>query len=89
MTFGYKRVGKFMADLEHGTTVDDMIRMNKYFVSFRLAEVLGAIISILGIWILTTFLFYIALNRMLYQDFNIDADTMIIVSLIGIVINIL
>lgn len=58
-------------------------------LSFTLTEVLGAIISILGIWILTTFLFYFALNRMLYQDFDIDADTMIIVSLIGIVINIL
>lgn len=58
-------------------------------IVFALTEVLGAIVSIIGIWILTTFLFYFALNRMLYQDFDIDADTMIVVSLIGIVINIL
>lgn len=58
-------------------------------IDFALTEVLGAIVSIIGIWILTTFLFYFALNRMLYQDFDIDADTMIVVSLIGIVINIL
>lgn len=53
------------------------------------AEVLGAILSIFGIWLLTTFLFYFALNRLFYQDFNIDADTMMIVSAVGIVINIM
>lgn len=54
-----------------------------------IAEVLGAILSIFGIWLLTTFLFYFALNRLLYQDFDIDADTMMIVSAVGIVINIM
>lgn len=53
------------------------------------AEVLGAILSIFGIWLLTTFLFYFAVNRLLYQDFDIDADTMMIVSAVGIVINIM
>lgn len=52
-------------------------------------EVLGAILSILGIWLLSTCLFYFALNRLIYQDFDIDADTMMIVSAVGIVINIM
>lgn len=45
--------------------------------------------SIFGIWLLTTFLFYFAVNRVLYQDFDIDADTMMVVSAVGIVINIM
>lgn len=45
--------------------------------------------SIFGIWLLTTFLFYFAFNRLMYQDFDIDADTMMIVSALGIVINIM
>lgn len=58
-------------------------------ITLCVAEVLGAILSIFGIWLLTTFLFYFALNRLFYQDFNIDADTMMIVSAVGIVINIM
>lgn len=53
------------------------------------AEVLGAIMSIFGIWLLTTFLFYFAFNRLMYQDFDIDADSMMIFSALGIVINIM
>ncbi|XP_055311123.1 proton-coupled zinc antiporter SLC30A2-like isoform X2 [Sitodiplosis mosellana] len=56
---------------------------------YKRVEVLGAILSIFGIWLLTTFLFYFAVNRLMYQDFDIDADTMMIVSAVGIVINII
>lgn len=58
-------------------------------ILFIFSEVLGAILSIFGIWLLTTFLFYFAVNRVMYQDFDINADTMMIVSAIGIVINIM
>lgn len=54
-----------------------------------LAEVLGAILSILVIWILTMLLVYLAINRIIKNDFSIDADTMMIVAGIGIVINIM
>lgn len=56
---------------------------------FEITEVLGAILSIFGIWLLTTFLFYFALSRLLYEDFEINADTMMIVSGVGIIINIM
>lgn len=62
---------------------------NQMTFGYKRVEVLGAIMSIFGIWLLTTFLFYFAVNRVLYQDFDIDADTMMVVSAIGIVINII
>lgn len=105
MTFGYKRIGKCLntvditssAVLVPGETRvfnnnNNNNNMHDLFVClffFPVAEVLGAIISIFGIWLLTTFLFYFAVNRLMYQDFNIDADTMMIVSAVGIVINIM
>lgn len=60
----------------------------KYFFQFLFLEVFGAVISILGIWLLTTILFYLAIDRLVSNDFDIDADTMMIVSAIGIAINI-
>ncbi|XP_031626935.1 zinc transporter ttm-1-like [Contarinia nasturtii] len=63
---------------------------NNYMTfGYKRVEVLGAIISIFGIWLLTTFLFYFAVNRLMYQDFDIDADTMMIVSAVGILINVI
>lgn len=95
MTFGYKRVGMYFNILSQiirqtNTNISLIFLSVFFFVcAFISIEVLGAIMSIFGIWLLTTFLFYFAVNRVLYQDFDIDADTMMIVSAIGIVINIM
>lgn len=94
MTFGYKRIGMFQYIFWNAST---LLHSNIYSMSifcllvfiWNLTEVLGAIMSIFGIWLLTTFLFYFAFNRLMYQDFDIDADTMMIVSALGIVINIM
>ena len=40
------------------------------------------------IWILTGVLIYLAIDRIIHQEYDIDADTMIIVSGIGVVMNI-
>ncbi|XP_032785505.2 zinc transporter 2 isoform X1 [Daphnia magna] len=52
------------------------------------AEILGALFSVLVIWILTGVLIYLAIDRIIHQDYDIDANTMIIVSTIGVVMNI-
>ncbi|XP_046639144.1 zinc transporter 2-like isoform X1 [Daphnia pulicaria] len=52
------------------------------------AEILGALFSVLVIWILTGVLIYLAIDRIIHQDYDIDANTMIIVSSIGVVMNI-
>jgi hypothetical protein len=51
-------------------------------------EILGALFSVLVIWILTGVLIYLAIDRIIHQDYDIDANTMIIVSSIGVVMNI-
>lgn len=52
-------------------------------------EVIGAMLSILGIWLLTAFLCYFSLNRLILNDFDINAHTMMLISGIGIGINVM
>lgn len=52
------------------------------------AEVLGAVISVLLIWVLTGVLVYMAILRIINQDYEIDADVMLIAASIGLFINI-
>ena len=63
---------------------------NLYVVfSFVFSEVLGALVSVLIIWVLTGVLVYLAVQRVLTQDFEIDADIMLITAGIGLGVNIL
>ncbi|XP_037046643.1 zinc transporter 2 [Bradysia coprophila] len=55
---------------------------------YKRLEVAGAVVSILGIWSLTAILFYLAIDRLVSNDYDINADTMMIVSAIGIAMNI-
>lgn len=52
------------------------------------SEVIGALASILGIWFVTTLLVVVAIERIFSQDFELNADMMMLISGIGIVINI-
>lgn len=49
---------------------------------------MGAIVSIFGIWILTATLIIAAMERLYSNDFDLNADTMMVISGIGILINI-
>lgn len=53
------------------------------------AEVLGAITSVLMIWVITAILVYIAILRCIEQDFNVDAKIMLITSAVAILVNIM
>ncbi|KAH8339938.1 hypothetical protein KR067_003164 [Drosophila pandora] len=55
---------------------------------YKRFEVLGALISILGIWLLTTFLVVVAIQRIISQDFDLNINVMMTISGIGIAINI-
>nr|XP_014099396.1 zinc transporter 2 [Bactrocera oleae] len=55
---------------------------------YKRMEVMGAIVSILGIWILTATLIIVAMERLYSNDFDLKADTMMVISGIGILINI-
>ncbi|XP_011912792.1 PREDICTED: zinc transporter 8 isoform X1 [Cercocebus atys] len=53
------------------------------------AEILGALLSILCIWVVTGVLVYLACERLLYPDYQIQATVMIIVSSCAVAANII
>ena len=50
---------------------------------------MGAVISVLIIWLVTGILVYEGIQRVIYQDFVIDADIMLIISTVGLYVNVL
>ncbi|XP_050082608.1 zinc transporter 2-like [Anopheles aquasalis] len=60
----------------------------KMSFGYRRVEVLGALLSIFGIWVLTAVLVVLSAKRLIAGDYEIEADTMIIVAILGVVMNI-
>ncbi|XP_060660222.1 proton-coupled zinc antiporter SLC30A2 [Drosophila nasuta] len=56
---------------------------------YKRFEVMGALASILGIWLLTAMLVVVAIERIYSQDFVLDVNVMMSISAIGIGINII
>ena len=53
------------------------------------AEVIGALTSVLLIWVVTGILVYLAIQRVISETFELDAQLMLITSAIGAVINLM
>lgn len=53
------------------------------------AEVLGAIVSVLMIWVITAILVYWAILRCFTGDFEVNAEIMLITSAVAILVNIM
>lgn len=53
------------------------------------SEVLGAVTSVLLIWVVTAILVYFAILRILTQNYEIDAEIMLITSGSGVIINLM
>ncbi|XP_070067816.1 proton-coupled zinc antiporter SLC30A2 isoform X2 [Drosophila takahashii] len=53
------------------------------------AEVIGAMISVFFIWVITGILVYMAIVRWVNQDFDLDAQIMLITSAVGIIFNVI
>ncbi|CAG4953812.1 unnamed protein product [Colias eurytheme] len=51
------------------------------------AEVIGALTSVLLIWVVTGVLVYMAVQRVIYEQFEIDATVMLITSAVGVAVN--
>ncbi|XP_012274356.1 zinc transporter 2 isoform X2 [Orussus abietinus] len=51
------------------------------------AEVIGALTSVLLIWVVTGILFYLAIERVANGNFELDASVMLITSAIGVAVN--
>lgn len=56
---------------------------------FHRAEVIGALTSVLMIWVVTAILVYMAVLRLINKDFEIDATIMLISSAVGILVNLM
>ena len=52
-------------------------------------KVLGATVSVLMIWVITGILVYVAINRVVLGDFEVDATIMLITSGVGVGVNIM
>ena len=50
---------------------------------------LGALVSVLIIWVLTGVLVFLAVQRVMTKEFDIDADIMLITAGVGLGVNIL
>lgn len=53
------------------------------------SEVIGALTSVLMIWIVTGILVYLAVERVIQEQFEIDAFMMLITSGLGVVVNLM
>lgn len=70
----------------HAQTLDDNNRMS---FGFHRAEVIGALTSVLMIWVVTAILVYMAVLRIVQEDYEIDSLIMLISSAIGILVNVM
>lgn len=53
------------------------------------AEVIGALTSVLLIWVVTGILVYMAIQRIKNKTYEVDAEVMLITSGVGVVVNIM
>eukprot|EP00092_Neocalanus_flemingeri_P020452 GFUD01022156.1.p1 GENE.GFUD01022156.1~~GFUD01022156.1.p1 ORF type:complete len:349 (-),score=77.96 GFUD01022156.1:133-1179(-) len=63
-------------------------KSQKMSFGWHRAEVLGAIVSVLMIWVVTGILVYMAIMRVVTQEFEINAEAMLITSGLGVLVNI-
>lgn len=62
---------------------------SKMNFGYQRVEVFCAILSIAGIWVLTLFITYFALQRLIHHNsFEIQTDTMLVVSILGVLVNV-
>ena len=52
-------------------------------------EVVGAVVSVLIIWVLTGVLVYEAVLRVIHQTFEVDANIMLITACVRVFVNVL
>lgn len=53
------------------------------------SEVLGAVTSVMMIWVVTAILVYMAVLRIIDQTYDVDAEVMLITSGTGVIVNLM
>lgn len=64
-----------------------LVEWFKELYSVLLTEVMGALLSVLLIWVVTGVLVYMAVQRVITEDYEIDATVMLITAGISVVFN--
>ena len=59
------------------------------FLCVCITEVVGAVVSVLVIWVVTGILVYLAVLRVINQDYTINADIMLITAGASVGVNVL
>lgn len=67
--------------------MNERIIIMKLNCIFVFPEILGAVTSVLMIWVLTGVLVYLAVERCIKQDYEIDAKVMLITAAVGVAVN--
>jgi len=49
---------------------------------------MGAVLSVLVIWVLTGVLVYMAVQRLITKEYEVDAEVMLITASVGLLINV-
>uniref|UniRef100_K7FSZ7 Solute carrier family 30 member 2 n=1 Tax=Pelodiscus sinensis TaxID=13735 RepID=K7FSZ7_PELSI len=57
------------------------------FMSGEVVEILGALLSVLSIWVVTGVLVYLAVERLLSNNYEIEGDVMLITSACAVAVN--
>lgn len=66
------------------------INFNNSFLKIRYrAEVIGALTSVLLIWVVTGILVYLAIERLISGNYDIEALIMMITASLGVLVNIM
>lgn len=78
--------GSFMVSLA-AIWISSKPQSHKMNFGFHRAEVLGALISVLSLWLITGILVYMAVERIVYPNFKLNAILMIYASIFGIFAN--
>lgn len=60
----------------------------KFSFGWHRAEIIGALISVQMIWIVTGILVYMAVERVIYREYEIDSVTMMITAGCAVLVNI-
>lgn len=61
----------------------------QFLFGWHRAEVIGALISVLSIWVVTGILVYVAIERILHEQYEIDSKIMLITSAFGVLVNLI
>lgn len=64
-----------------------LVEWFKELYSVLLEEVMGALLSVLLIWVVTGVLVYMAVQRVITEDYEIDATVMLITAGLSVVFN--